>query len=327
MRRRTFLTAAGAAAMWPLSAGAQAPGKVPTIGVLMIIAENNEEGQTRIRAFREGLAAAGWVDGKTAKIVYRWAGGKSTLIQQYAQELVALNPDVILANGTPAVVNLKTLTTTIPIIFALVLDPVGVGAVQSLSHPGRNVSGFSFINAEIIGKWREILDEAAPARASAALLFNPKVNPWYFSFLRELEAAPQPVGKIVATPVESLEQIKAVIAAQAATGGTLIVAPDAFAVTYIKEIAGLTLERKLPAISVYRQFVADGGLMSYGPDLPDIFRRAAGYVDRVLKGAKPADLPVQDPTEFNFAINTKAARTLGLAMPQSLLATADEVIE
>jgi putative ABC transport system substrate-binding protein len=319
--------AAGAAAAWPAIARAQEPGKMPTIGVLMIIAENDEEGQTRIGAFREGLAAAGWVDGKTAKIVYRWAGGKSALIQQYAQELVALKPDVILANGTPAVIALKPLTQTIPIVFALLLDPVGVGAVQSLSRPGGNVTGFSFINAEIIGKWREILGEVAPARASAALLFNPKVNPWYVSFLREIEAAPQPAGKIVATPVESLEQIKSVLAAQAAAGGTLIVAPDAFAVTYIKEIAALTLEHKLPAISVYRQFVADGGLMSYGPDLPDIFRRSAGYVDRVLKGASPADLPVQDPTKFSFAINTKAAKTLGVTVPQSLLATADEVIE
>ena len=327
MKRRSFLGVASAAAMWSLAARAQAPGKLPTIGVLMVIAENDAEGRTRIKAFREGLAAAGWVDGKTAKIVYRWAGGKSALIPQYAQELVALKPDVILANGTPAVIALKRLGTTIPIVFALVLDPVGVGAVQSLSHPGGNISGFSFINAEIIGKWREILGEVAPAGTSSALLFNPKVNPWYYNFLRELEAAPQPVGKIVATPVESFEQIKAVLAAQAAARGTLIVAPDAFAVTYIKEIAALTLEHKLPAISVYRQFVTEGGLMSYGPDLPDIFRRAAGYVDRVLKGANPADLPVQDPTKFNFAISSKAATALGLAIPQSLLAIADEVIE
>lgn len=333
MRRREFIAGAGSTALWPLAAHAQSPGqgpgggKLPTIGVLMVIAENDEEGQTRIRAFREGLAATGWVDGKTAKIVYRWAGGKSALIQQYAQELVALKPDVILANGTPAVIDLKRVGATVPIVFALLLDPLGVGVVQSLSHPGGNVTGFTFINAEIIGKWREILGEVAPAATSSALLFNPKVNPWYYNFLRELEAAPQPVGKIVATPVESFEQIKAVLAAQAAARGTLIVAPDAFSVTYIKEIAALTLEHKLPAISVYRQFVTEGGLMSYGPDLPDIFRRAAGYVDRILKGANPADLPVQDPTKFNFAINTKAATALGLAMPQALLATADEVIE
>ena len=327
MRRRNFLAAAGAALTWPLAARAQTAGHMPTIGVLMVIAENDEEGQTRIRAFREGLAAAGWVDGRTAKIVYRWAGGKSELIAQYASELVALKPDVILANGTPAVIALKSLGTMIPIVFALVLDPVGVGAVQSLSRPGSNITGFSFINAEIIGKWRELLAEVAPAGTNSALLFNPKVNPWYYSFLRELDAAPQPAGKIVATPVESFEQIKAVLAVQAAAGGTLIVAPDAFAVTYIKEIAALTLEHKLPAVSVYRQFVTEGGLMSYGPDLPDIFHRSAGYVDRVLKGANPADLPVQDPTKFNFAINTKAAKTLGLTMPQSLLATADEVIE
>ncbi len=327
MKRRAFIAGAGSAALWPLAARAQTLGKMPTIGVLMIIAENDEEGQTRIKAFREGLASAGWVDGKTAKLVYRWAGGNSALIQQYAQELVALKPDVILANGTPAVIDLKRLGTTIPIVFALLLDPVGVGAVQSLSKPGGNITGFSFINAEIIGKWREILGEVAPASATSALLFNPKVNPWYYSFLRELEAAPQPVGKIVATPVDSFEQIKSVLAVQAAAHGTLIVAPDAFAVTYIKEIAALTLEHKLPAISVYRQFVTEGGLMSYGPDLPDIFRRSAGYIDRTLKGANPADLPVQDPTKFNFAINTKAAQALGLTIPQSLLATADEVIE
>jgi putative ABC transport system substrate-binding protein len=328
MKRRDFIAAAAAATAWPITARAQAPDKPRTIGVLMVIAENDPEGQERIRAFREGLAAAGWIDGQTAKIVYRWADGQSALVSRYAEELVALKPDVILANGTPAVVALKRLGTTIPVVCALVLDPVGVGVVQSLSHPGGNITGFSFINAEIIGKWREILAEAAPSATRSALIFNPNVNPWYYDFLRSLEAAPQPVGKVNATPVTSLEQIRSVIAAEAGLpGGSLIIGPDAFAVTYIKDIADLALEQKLPGISVYRQFVASGGLMSYGPDLPDIFRRAAGYVDRILKGANPADLPVQDPTKFNFAINLKTAKALGLAMPQSLLATADEVIE
>lgn len=329
MRRRAFIASAAlAAAGWPLLAHAQQPDKRPLIGVLMVVAENDPDGQTRVQAFRDGLAALGWVDGKTVRIEYRWGGGDSARIRRYAEELVALKPDVILANGTASVVPLKAVTTTVPIVCALVMDPVGVGVAQSLSHPGGNITGFSFINPEIIGKWRELLAEVAPSVNRAALLFNPTVNPWYFHFLEELNAAPQPVGKIVPRPVESLQDIQTALSDEGRTpGGGLIVGPDGFAVVHMTDIAHLAMQNRLPGVSVYRTFSNEGGLMSYGPDVPDIFRRSASYIDRILKGASPADLPIQEPTKFNFVINVKTAKALGLTVPPSLLATADEVIE
>lgn len=329
MRRRDFIFAIGAtAAALPLRTWAQQPDKLRTIGVLMVVGETDPDGQARVQALREGLAALGWVDGKTAKIEYRWAGGQRARVEGYAEELVALKPDVIVANGTPVVAALKPLTSTIPVVAALIIDPVGVGLVQSLSRPGGNITGFSFINAELIGKWRELLVDVAPSVTRAALIFNPKVNPWYFNFIQDLEAAPQPVGKIIPNPVESLQDIQSAMAEQARTpGGSVILGPDGFAVGYLKDIARLAMQNRLPGMSVYRKFADEGGLMSYGPNTPDVFRRAAGYVDRILKGANPADLPIQQPNKFDFVINLKTAKALGLTVPMSLLSTADEVIE
>lgn len=329
MRRRDlFGLAAGAVATWPLAAHAQQPGKLRLIAVLMVVAENDPDSQARIQAFRDELAALRWVDGKTARIEYRWASGQESRIKEYVKELVALKPDVFLVNGTPVVVEIKKATTTIPIVFALAIDPIGLGVANSLSRPGGNITGFTFINPEIIGKWRELIAEVAPSVTRAALIFNPKVNPWYYSFLRELEAAPQPVGKIVATPVETLQDIQSAVPEQARTsGGSLILGPDGYAVGYLKEIADLALRNRLPSMSVYRKFADEGGLMAYGPNVPDVFRRAASYVDRILKGANPADLPIQQPSTFNFVINLKTAKALGLTVPVSLLSTADEVIE
>jgi putative ABC transport system substrate-binding protein len=328
MKRREFIgLAGGAAALWPLAARAQQA--MRKLGVLMIVAEDDPDSKLRIAAFRQGLRDLGWQDGQNIRIEYRWAGGKPELIRQYAQELVALAPDIILANGTPVVAVLKPLTRSIPIVGALVVDPVGLGFVNSLSRPGGNITGFSFINSELIGKWTSLIKDAAPGVSRAVLLYNPKITPFYADFLREIAAAPQSVAmQVVPAPVDTADDLQPTIEALARTPGTgLLIGPDASNIVNIRKIAQLAVANRLPGISVYRQFVVEGGLMSYGPDTADIFRRSAGYVDRILKGANPAELPVQQPTKFEFVVNQKAAGALGLVLSPTLLSLADEVIE
>jgi putative tryptophan/tyrosine transport system substrate-binding protein len=330
MRRREFVgLIGGAAAGWPLASRAQQRQDMRTLGVLMVGAEADADSVPRIDGFRQGLQDLGWKDGENIHIEYRWGAGRPELIRQYAQELVALKPDVILANGTPAVATLKSLTRSIPIVCALVIDPVGLGLVDSLSRPGGNITGFSFINVELIGKWTALLKEAAPSVMRAALLYNPKVNPWYVNFQRELAVSPQSVAlPLVSSPVETTDELQSTIEGLALTPDTgLIIGPDAFVVVHIQKVAQLAAANRLPGISVYRQFAVEGGLMTYGPDVPDIFRRSAGYVDRILKGANPAELPVQQPTKFEFVVNQKAARSLGVSLSATLLAGADDVIE
>ncbi len=328
MRRREFIgLAAGMAAAWPPAAGAQPA--LRKLGVLMIVAENDPDSRLRIAAFEQGLRDLGWQDGRNIRIEYRWAAGSPDLIRQYAQELVALAPDIILANGTPVAAELKPLTRSIPIVFANVFDPVGFGLVHSLSRPGGNITGFSFIDPELIGKWTSLLKDAVPSVKRAALLFNPKINPFYPNLLRELAATPRSVAlEVVPVPVETVDDLQTTIGALARTPGAgLIIGPDGFMIVHIRKVAELAAANRLPGISVHRQFAVEGGLMSYGPDIPDIFRRSAGYVDRILKGANPAELPVQQPTKFEFVVNQKAASALGLALSPTLLSLADEVIE
>jgi putative ABC transport system substrate-binding protein len=322
------LVLAGAAIAWPLAARAQRK-DVRKLGVLMVGAEGDADSKPRIAGFLQGLQDAGWKDGENIHIEYRWGAGRQELIRQYAQELVGLAPDVILANGTPAVAALKPLTRSIPIVCALVIDPVGLGLVESLSRPGGNITGFSFINVELIGKWLALLKEAAPNITRAALLYNPKINLWYENFQRELAAIQQSVAvELVPATVETVDDIQPTLEALARTPGTgLIIGPDAFVIVHVQKVVQLAAANRLPGISVYHQFAVEGGLMTYGPDIPDIFRRSAEYVDRILKGANPAELPVQQPTKFEFVVNQKAASGLGLVLPQMLLAGADEVIE
>jgi putative ABC transport system substrate-binding protein len=330
VKRRTFITVAGgAAAAWPLKALAQRSGSIRKLGVLLSGVESDPDSQVRMAAFRQGLAELGWMDGDNLHIEYRWSGGQSELIRQYAEELVALSPAVILANSTPVIAAFKNITSTIPIVFALAIDPVGLGHIKSLSRPGGNFTGFTFINPELIGKWTGLLREVMPDVSRAGVLFNPKTTPFYPGWVRELEAVRQPgSAEIIAMPVASDGEMEAAISAFAQKPGScLLIGPDPFNVVRIKQIAQLAVEKRLPAISVYRQFAAEGGLMAYGPDTADIFRRSAGYVDRILKGANPADLPVQQPDKFEFTINLKAAKALGLAVRPTLLATADTVIE
>jgi putative tryptophan/tyrosine transport system substrate-binding protein len=280
-------------------------------------------------AFRQGLAELGWRDGDNIRIEYLWSAGKSELIRQYAEKVVALSPDVILANSTSVIEVLKNITSTIPVVFALAIDPVGLGYVKSLARPGGNFTGFTFINPEIFGKWIGLLREVMPDVIRAAALFNPATTPFYPNWLREMEVVRRPgATEIISMPVANDAEVDAAIAAFAQKPGScLLVGPDAFNVVRIKRIAQLAAQHRLPAISVYRTFAREGGLMAYGPDAADVFRRSAGYVDRILKGADPAELPVQQPDKFEFTVNLKAARALDLVLPATLLATADEVIE
>src|SRR5215813_6609548 len=292
MKRREFITLLGGAAAWPITARAQSKARMPKVGVLMSVAEGDADSQKRIAAFRQGLTDLGWKDGQNIKIEYRWAGGKIELIRQYSKELVALAPDLIVANSTPAIQALKEMTGSIPIVCALVIDPVGLGFVKSLSHPGGSITGFTYINAELIGKWTDLLNE------------------------------------VTAISVESDADIETAINVLAEKPGSgLILGPDPFTGVAVKRIAQLAAQKRLPAISVHRQFALDGGLMAYGPDTADIFRRSTSYVDRILKGEKPSDLPIQQPNKFDFIVNLKTAQSFGLTMPRILLSTADEVIE
>jgi putative ABC transport system substrate-binding protein len=330
MRRRNFIMAfvGGAAACeaWPWVANAQRP---PVLGVLMAGLETAPDNQKRLAAFRQGLAELGWNEGGNIRIEYRWSSGQEELIRKYAGELVALQPDAILANSTPVVGELKRINATTPVVFALAIDPVGSGEVQSLAHPGGVITGFTYIEPELIGKWLELLKILSPDLTGAALLFNPATTPTYDKWLREIKAKLTP-GEIAITPMHaaSATDLEIGITALAQTGRRgLIIGPDPFNQVTIKEAARLALQSRVPTISVYRPFVVAGGLAAYGPDTADVFHRAAGYVDRILKGAKPADLPVQQPTKFEFVINMRTAKALNLTVPQLLLAQADEVIE
>ena len=331
MRRRQFISLlGGAAAMWPYAARAQQVDRMRRIGFIQVVAENDPEAQARITALQQGLAALDWVEGRNLRIIYRFAAaGDAARIQTHVAELVNSAPDLIVASGTPVIAALKQATSTIPIVFAIVNDPVGQGFITSLARPGGNITGFTMIEFEMVGKWLELLKEMAPAVRRAALIFNPETGPFYPVFLRQFGAVPASIGtELAAAPVHNRADLEATVATLAREpDGGLIVAADAFNAAHRPLIMELVERHRLPAIYYLRQAVAEGGLMSYGPDLADIVRRSASYVDRILKGANPADLPVQQPTKFELAINLKTAKALGLKPPSTLLARADEVIE
>ncbi len=328
MKRREFIALLGGAAVWPLAAHGQQKEHVRRIGFLLGLAENDPEGHARITAFRQGLEALGWTEARNIRIDYRFAGGDPERVRAYVAELVASAPDLIVGHSTPVVAALKQATSTIPIVFAVVNDPVGQGLIASLAHPGGNITGFTFVDFEMIGKWLELLKEIAPGVVRAGLMFNPDLAP-YFHYLREFGAVRTSLAvEITAAPVHDATEIEAAIAGIGRVpGGGLIVAPDPFTVVNREVIVRSAAHHRVPAVYTLRQAVAEGMLMSYGPDVSDIFRRSAAYVDRILKGAKPADLPVQQPTKFELVINLKTARALGLDVPLHLQQLADEVIE
>jgi putative ABC transport system substrate-binding protein len=327
MRRREFLTFLGGTAAWLPAARAQQSGPVRRIGVLMGVARDEPEGQARIRALREGLEKLGWVDGHNLRIEERWADGGIDSVRAYTAEMVKLSPDLIVANGTPFVEALHQATRSIPVVLVLSNDPVGLGHVASLAKPGGNITGFIFMELSLIGKWLEILKQAAPSVTRSALVFNPDTTPYYLPYLSSIEATPLPLA-LKGAPIRDAAGLEALIQSIAREpGGSLISPAGPFNVIHDRTIAQLVERLRLPAISIYRQFAVDGGLIAYGPESADVFRRSAEYIDRILKGESPADLPVQAPTKFSFVINLKAAKLLGLTMPPTLLALADEVIE
>jgi ABC-type uncharacterized transport system substrate-binding protein len=329
MSRRAFISLlCGAAASWPLAARAQQPARMRRVGVLMGVADNRE-GQARVTALKQGLQELGWSDGGNIQIETRFSGADVGGIRVHAAELVALAPDVVVGNSTPVLRVLRQATSSIPIVFVAVNDPVEQGFVSSLAHPGGNITGFALVDFHMMGKWVEMLKEAAPTITRAAVMFSPDTSPHYYVYLRSFEAAPRSVAvQMTAAPVRDIAEIETTIAKLGREpGGGLIVAPDAFTVVHHQLFIRLAQQHRLPAVYMYRTWAAEGALMSYGPDPYDLFRRSASYVDRILKGANPADLPVQQPTKFELAINLKAAKALGLQISDKLLAIADEVIE
>jgi putative tryptophan/tyrosine transport system substrate-binding protein len=330
MRRREFMAGLGSATVSSGTARAQQAARVRRIGVLMALDESDPESKALLAGFWQGLAALDWIDGRNLRMDVRWGAGNIDRIRMFAKELVALQPETILAQGTPVAAALQRETRTIPIVFAVVGDPVGAGVVASLSRPGGNITGFISQEAEMTGKLLQLLVEIAPSVNRVAIIFNPDTTPGGGSYYlpafeaaaRSLKAAP------IVAPVYNDAEIETVITSLGREpGGGFVVMPGNFMLAHRALVISLAAGNKVPAVYIIRVYVGDGGLLSYGPDIVDIFRRSATYVDRILRGAKPADLPVQLPVKFEMAVNLKTAKALGLTIPQSVLLGADEVIE
>jgi putative ABC transport system substrate-binding protein len=328
MKRREFIAMLGGAAAVPLAARAQQAERVRRIGVLMNLAADDPESRARNAAFLQGLHQLGWSDGRNLRIDYRWAAGDADRYRTYAAELIALAPDVILAAGGNTVQPLQQATRTVPIVFVQVIDPVGRGLVASLARPGRNATGFTSFEYGLSGKWLELLKQIAPRVTRAAVLRNP-TTPAGAGQLGAIQAVAPSFGvELSQVDTRDAGEIERAVATFArGSNGSLIVVVDAFAAVHRELIITLAARHRLPAVYPYRYYVTSGGLISYGPDNIDQYRRAAGYVDRILKGEKPADLPVQAPTKYELVINLKTAKALGLDVPPAMLARADEVIE
>jgi len=330
VRRREFITLlGGAAAAWPVAAHAQQPGGMRRIGVLAAYAEHDPEAQVRITASRQALQGLGWTEGGNVVMEYRWGAGDADRARTFAAEMTALKPDVILAHGTPAVTALRAATRTIPVVFVSVIDPVGAGHVQSLARPGGNITGFSTFEPEIGGKWLELLKGIAPDLKRVAGILDPAFK-GFAGVWREIQTMAPRFGLSVTSisfhaPADDFES--AVVAFTREADGGLIVLPTALNAVQRQRIFSVAASNRLPAIYAFRFYAADGGLMSYGIDTIDLFRRGASYIDRILKGENPAALPVQAPVKFELVINLKTAKMLGLDVPVHLQQLADEVIE
>jgi putative ABC transport system substrate-binding protein len=329
MRRRNFLALVGGAAAWPAVARAQQTERMRQIGFLLGLAEKDPEANTRIKAFRLGMRDLGWIEGRNVHIEYRFAGSNLELIKRHVAELVRLAPNVIVANNTPVMAALKPATSAIPIVFVVVNDPVGQGFISSLARPGANITGFSFIEPEIVGKWINLLSDVKPSLSRVALMFNPDTAPYYNVYLRSFNALPQQTSvEVKASHVRNLAEVDlAVEELGRVPGSALMAAGDPFILSVRGAIAKAANQHRVPIISPYRQFAVEGSLMSYGPDTADIFRRSTSYVDRILKGELPRNLPAQSPTKFELVINLRAAKALGLSVRETFLQLADEVIE
>jgi putative tryptophan/tyrosine transport system substrate-binding protein len=330
MRRREFvILLSGAPATWPLPAQAQQSEKVRRIGVLMAHRESDPEFQNYLEAFRQGLQKLGWVEGRNIRIDTRWGAlDDAEVRQRSAKEILALNPDIILTQNTPPTASMLQQTRTVPVVFVIVTDPVGSGFVGSLSRPGGNATGFTIMEPTTSGKWLELLKEIAPQLKRAAILFNPRTAPYADYYLRPFDAAAASLGvEAVAATIDSESDLESAFAKAQGPDNGLVVMPDGFLNVYRNEIVLLAARYHLPVVYPWRFFTELGGLMSYGFDQRDSFRTAAGYIGRILRGEKPADLPVQAPTKYELVINRKTAKMLGLTLPASLVARADDLIE
>jgi putative ABC transport system substrate-binding protein len=330
MRRREFISLLGGAVAWPLAARTQQPARMRRIGVLMGYAESDPDAQAWVAAFREGLQKLGWTEGSNIHIDTRWATpGNMEAVQRFAQELVALQPDLILSSSTITTTALLQQTRTIPIVFGTGTDPVGSGFVASFSRPGGNVTGFVTMEPTMPGKWLELLNEIVPRVKRVAFLFNPATAPYFEYYLNPFKAAAASLRRGADRgPCSEKAELEPVVAGQAREPNSgLIVMSDIFLLDHRAELISLAARYRLPAVYAFRVYPELGGLMSYGNDLLDNFRRAPSYADRILKGEKPSELPVQAPVKLNLTINLKAAKALGLSVPPTLLARADEVIE
>jgi ABC-type uncharacterized transport system substrate-binding protein len=327
--RREFITLlGGTAATWPLAARAQQPDRVRRVGILMSGAEADPEMQARVAAIRQRLDSHGWLEGRNLRIDLRFAEGHPDRHSPLATALVALQPDAIIAYSTPIAATLRRETSTIPIVFVNVSDPIGSGLVTSLARPGGNLTGFMLYEEGISGKWLAMLKEIAPQLTRAALIANPKTTPYDY-FVRTAKAAASSLAvEVVSSPIENVADIERVIESLARLpNGGLVFLPDSTSIQHRDLVVVLAARYRLPAVYAFRFFVAAGGLMSYGTDVIEQYREAAAYVDRILRGANPADLPVQAPTKYETVLNLKTAKSLGLEVPSSLLVRADEVIE
>jgi putative ABC transport system substrate-binding protein len=322
MRRRDFIAVLGGAAAWPLAARAQQDSAPRRLGVLVPSSPDDQEVKKELAAFTRQMQSLGWTEGVNLRVDYRWSGGDSQKMQAYAKELVDARPDIIFVRSTPATAALFKNTRSIPIVFAVVSDPVGEGFVTSLARPGGNVTGFTNAEASLSGKWLGLLKEVAPKMTRAGYLFEPKVAPGGGNYYTNL------INAAAALPVHGSDDIEHAIGDFARTpDGGLIVLPDATTNLHRAQIIALASRNRLPAIYAFHNLAEEGGLMSYGVDVAESFRLAANYVDRILKGAKPADLPVQLPEKFEFVLNLKTAKALGIQIPSGVMAIADEVIE
>jgi putative ABC transport system substrate-binding protein len=329
LNRRDFVALlAAAAAVWPATAWAQQRGRMRRIGVLMTVGAGAPEGQSRLTAFAQGLQEFGWTEGRNVVIEYRWAAGNPELAQKHAAELIALAPDVILAGGTPSVVPLRQLTRTVPIVFVQVADPVGAGLIESLGRPGGNLTGFTNFEYSLSGKWLELLKEIAPGTQRVAVLRDAASVAGVGQFAAIQAAASSLKVELRPIDVHDAGEIeRGLTDLGSGPDGGVIVTASGVAVNHRDLIVKLAAQHRLPAVYAFRSDVTGGGLIFYGPDSIEPHRRAAGYVDRILKGEKPSELPVQTPTRFELVINAKTAQALGLEIPATVLARADEVIE
>jgi putative ABC transport system substrate-binding protein len=327
MKRREFITVLGGAAAWPHAARAQQGDRVRRIGVLTPGDENDPEQKTNVSAFTQALAGLGWTDGRNVRMDLRWYGGDINRIRALAQELVDLQPDIILTQGVTATAAVQRETRTIPIVFVSGVDPVASSIVPRLDRPTGNTTGFGGLEPSMIGKWLELLSEIAPGLKRAAIIFNPDL--FVSSFMASFETAARSLKVVpISAPVHSDVEIEtAMIALGREPGGGLVVMGDPFVIVHRASIISAAARNNVPAVYPHSDFASDGGLLSYGVDLVDNYRRAATYVDRILRGEKPGDLPVQFPTKFEMVVNLKTAKALGLAVPPSIMLRADEVIE